>query len=106
MTDVVPVPCTDPPKPPENVGGFALSDKSIFVSWDKPLGDGYKYTVSVDAEEKAKGVHGFGNAGFVQISGLAQGKAYTVKVKLECANNAGTFSEEKSAQVTTLATGK
>ncbi len=91
---------------PENVGGFALNDKTIFVSWDKPLGDGYKYTVSVDAEEKAKGVHGFGNAGFVQISGFTQSKTYTVKVKLECANNSGTFSEEKSAQVTTLATGK
>ncbi len=40
----------DPAQPqiPINVGAYPVSDKIIFVVWDKPLGDGYRYKVTVD----------------------------------------------------------
>ncbi len=109
MDHIIAVPCGNPPQPPENVGSFPFSDTSIFVSWDKPLGFGYKYTVTVDgsgAPKTASGEQGFGNAGFVQITGLSAKTSYTVKMKMECINNPNTFSGEISTQVTTLATGE
>ncbi len=110
MDHTVAVPCSNPPQPPENVGSFPFSDTSIFVSWDKPLGFGYKYTITVDGgggtPKTASGEQGFGNAGFVQITGLSAKISYTVKVKLECTNNPNTFSGEISTQVTTLTTGE
>ncbi len=41
MDHVLPVKC-NPAQPPTpiNVGAYPVSDKIIFVVWDKPLGDG------------------------------------------------------------------
>ncbi len=43
------------PQTPINVGAYPVSDKIIFVVWDKPLGDGYMTKVTVD--DGGKTVH-------------------------------------------------
>ncbi len=101
-------PCTT--SKPNNVGAYPLSDKILLVAWDKPLGDGYTYKVTVDGggqnRSSVTGEHGFGNAGFQEIFGLTADTNYTVSVELECKDNPGTFSQPATTNVTTLPAGK
>ncbi len=111
MDHVVSVQCHPAqPQSPINVGAYPLSDKIMLVVWDKPLGDGYTYKVTVDDggqnRSSVTGEHGFGNAGFQEIFGLTADTNYTVSVELECKDNPGTFSQPTRTNVTTLPAGK
>ncbi len=98
------------PQTPINVGAYPVSDKIIFVVWDKPLSDGYRTKVTVDdggqnptsltAEQR------FGNVRLYEIFGLTADTYYTVSVELECTDHRGTFSQPATTVVTTLPAGK
>ncbi len=102
--------CSQPPHPPTNVGAYTISDKRIAVLWDKPLGDGYMYKVTVDEAgqnlQSKSGKQGFGNVGFQEIDNLTADKNYTVNVELECQYHQGAFSQKVTTFVTTLSAGK
>ncbi len=103
------VTCKSHPERPINVGAFAISATSIFVVWDKELGDSYNYKVTVDAagtmKKEKTGSQGFGNAGLVQISGLSEKSQLTVTVRLACKDTPTEFTQARKVLVTTLATG-
>ncbi len=111
MDHVVPVKCNPAqPQAPINIGAYAVSDKTILVVWDKPLGGGYMYKVKVDNGGQNHtlftGEQGFGNAGLKEIFGLNAATNHTVSVELECKNNPGTSSQPVTTAVTTLSAGK
>ncbi len=97
MDHVVPVK-RDPAQPqiPINVGAYPVSDKIIFVVWDKPLGDGYRYKVTVDdggqSRTSVTAEQGFGNVRLHEIFGLTADTNYTVSVELECKDHGATFA--------------
>ncbi len=109
MDHIQEVTCQSHPERPTNVGAFAISDKSIFVVWDKELGDSYNYKVTVDAagtvKQEKSGDQGFGNAGLVQISGLTEKSQLTVTVQLACKDTPTEYTQARKVIVTTLATG-
>ncbi len=111
MDHVLPVKCNAAkPQIPINVGAYPVSDKIILVVWDKPLGDGYRYKVTVDDggqnRTSVSGEQGFGNAGLHEIFLLTEDTNYTVSVQLECKDHRGTFSQPATTVVTTLPAGK
>ncbi len=109
MDHIKAVPCTNPPPRALNFGAYAISDKSIFVVWDKPLGNGYGYHISIQQAgtevQSASGVHGFGNAGFVQISGFTADNQYTATVQLMCTEEPSILSQNEMVLVRTLQVG-
>ncbi len=102
--------CSQPPQTPINIGAYPLSDKILFVVWDKPLGDGYMYKVTVDDggqnSTSVTGDQGFGNVGLREIFGLNADTNYRVSVVLECRSHQGTFSQAATTTVTTLPAGE
>ncbi len=103
------VPCPNPPPQPLNVGVYAISDTSIFVVWDKPLGNGYGYHISIQEAgtevQSNSGNQGFGNAGFVQIKGLTAESQYTATVQLMCTEEPNALSLNEMVLVRTLQVG-
>ncbi len=103
------VPCINPPPRPLNVGVYAISDTSIFVVWDKPLGNGYGYHISIQEAgtevQSSRGNQGFGNAGFVQINGLTADSQYTATVQLMCTEEPNALSLDEMVLVRTLQVG-
>ncbi len=97
MDHVVPVK-RDPAQPqiPINVGAYPVSDKIIFVVWDKPLGDGCRYKVTVDdggqSRTSVTAEQGIGYVRLQEIFGLTVDTNYTVSVELECKDHRGTFA--------------
>ncbi len=110
MGHIVSVPCSQPPQSPTYVGAYAVSDTRIMVVWDKPLGDGYKYKVTVNKTSQnpqiKTGEQGFGNAGLEQFFGLTPKTNYTLSVQFECKDNPGKFSPAATTDVKTLDSGK
>ncbi len=111
MDHVVPVKCNPAhPQTPINVGAYQVSDKIIFVVWDKPLGDGYRTKVTVDDCGKKRtsvtAEQGFGNVRLHEIFGLTADTNYTVSVELECKDHRGTFSQPATTVLTNLPAGK
>ncbi len=88
----------DPAQPqiPINVGATPVSDKIIFVVWDKPHGNGFRYKFTVDDggqnRSSVTAEQGFGNERLHEIFGLTADTNYTVSVELECKDHRGTFA--------------
>ncbi len=89
------VECSDPPQDPINVDVYVVSGVEMIVSFDKPIGDGYKYKVTykdTNPEQEASGILGYGNAATHVLSGLTAATDYKIKVFLECDSKPNVFS--------------
>ncbi len=86
----------DPAQPQTPIN---VSDKIIFVVWDKPLGGGYRYKVTVDDggqnHTSVIAEQGFGNVRLHDMFGLTADTYYTVSVELECKAHRATFARYK-----------
>ncbi len=67
----------------------------MIVSFDKPIGDGYKYKITykdTNAEKEATGTLGYGTAATHVLTGLTAATDYKIKVFLVCDSKPNVFS--------------
>ncbi len=96
-------------KRPEELGAHALSDTQILLMWNKDLGLGYNYRITIKIGAVpiriSHGMMTFGSIAVVVVDNLLPNQRFDFEVRHECSSNPGTLSSPRTAFATTLTEG-
>lgn len=103
----LPEACGYPVQIATNFTALPVSESQIILVWDKPLGFGFNYKITVQLGsgilQVIKGELGFGNAAALTINGLFPLTQYKFALSLECESNPGKYSRRIYEYAKTLA---